>query len=124
MKKATVANEDFRRVLYTGEHLQLVLMTLQPGEEIGAETHEDRDQFFRIEEGSGEIHIDGKANRVEDDFAVIVPAGALHNVVNTGDRPLRLYTIYGPPEHVDGTVHRTKADADAAHEHFDGRTTE
>jgi mannose-6-phosphate isomerase-like protein (cupin superfamily) len=122
--KATVANEDFRRVLYTGEHLQLVLMTLQPGEEIGAETHEDRDQFFRIEEGSGEIHIDGKANRVEDDFAVIVPAGALHNVVNTGDRPLRLYTIYGPPEHVDGTVHRTKADADAAHEHFDGRTTE
>ena len=124
IEKLTIANEDFRRTLYTGKYLQLVLMTLKPGEEIGAETHEDRDQFFRIEEGQGEVWIDGKANRVEDDFAVIVPAGALHNVVNTGDRPLRLYTIYGPPEHVDGTVHRTKAEADAAHEHFDGRTTE
>jgi mannose-6-phosphate isomerase-like protein (cupin superfamily) len=122
--KATVANDLFRRVLYTGQYLQLVLMMLQPGEEIGAETHEDRDQFFRIEEGEGEIHIDGKANRVEEDFAVIVPAGALHNVINTGDRPLRLYTLYGPPEHVEGVIHRTKAEADAAHEHFDGRTTE
>ncbi len=122
--KATVANEDFRRVLYTGQNLQLVLMTLQPGEEIGAETHDDRDQFFRIEEGEGEIHIDGIRNRVEDDFAVIVPAGALHNVVNTGDRPLRMYTIYGPPEHIDAVVHHTKAEADAAHEHFDGKTTE
>jgi mannose-6-phosphate isomerase-like protein (cupin superfamily) len=124
IEQATVDNEDFRRVLYTGSYLQLVLMTLQPGEEIGAETHEDRDQFFRVEEGAGEIHIDGKANKVEDDYAVIVPAGALHNVINTGDMPLRLYTIYGPPEHVDGTVHRTKAEADAGHEHFDGKTTE
>ena len=122
--KATVANEDFRRVLYTGENLQLVLMTLQPGDEIGEETHEDRDQFFRIEEGEGEVHIDGVKNRVEDDFAAIVPAGALHNVVNTGDKPLRLYTIYGPPEHVDGVVHKDKAEADSAHEHFDGKTTE
>ncbi|HEY0626018.1 MAG TPA: cupin domain-containing protein [Allosphingosinicella sp.] len=122
--KATVANDLFRRVLYTGNYLQLVLMTLQPGEEIGEETHDDRDQFFRIEEGTGEIHINGVKNRVEDDFAVIVPAGALHNVVNTGDKPLRLYTIYGPPEHVEGTVHKTKQEADAAHEHFDGRTTE
>ena len=124
IEKATVENDLFRRVLYTGQNIQLVLMTLQPGEEIGAETHDDRDQFFRIEEGEGEIHIDGVKNRVEDDFAVIVPAGALHNVVNTGDKPLRLYTIYGPPEHVDGTVHKTKQEADAAHEHFDGRTTE
>ena len=124
IEEVTVANDDFRRVLYTGQFLQLVLMTLQPGEEIGAETHEDRDQFFRIEEGDGEIHIDGACNRVSDDFAAIVPAGALHNVINTGDRPLRLYTIYGPPEHVDGTVRRTKQQADAAHEHFDGRTTE
>ncbi|MBA3678420.1 MAG: cupin domain-containing protein [Sphingosinicella sp.] len=122
--KATVANEDFRHVLYTGQNLQLVLMTLQPGDEIGSETHDDRDQFFRIEEGEGEIHIDGVKNRVEDDFAVIVPAGALHNVVNTGATPLRMYTIYGPPEHVDAVVHRTKAEADAAHEHFDGKTTE
>lgn len=124
IEKATVENEDFRRTLYTGNYLQLVLMTLQPGEEIGEETHEDRDQFFRVEEGSGEIHIDGVRHRVEDDFAVIVPAGACHNVVNTGSAPLRIYTIYGPPEHVEGVVHKTKAEADAAHEHFDGRTTE
>ena len=124
IEKATVENDDFRRTLYTGNYLQLVLMTLQPGEEIGEETHEDRDQFFRIEEGRGEIHIDGVKNQVEDDYAVIVPAGALHNVVNTGDAPLRIYTIYGPPEHVVGTIHRTKEEADAAHEHFDRRTTE
>jgi mannose-6-phosphate isomerase-like protein (cupin superfamily) len=124
--KATVANEDFRRVLYTGKNLQLVLMTLQPGDEIGEEVHEDRDQFFRIEQGEGEIHIDGTANRVEDDFAVIVPAGARHNVINTGGSPLRLYTIYGPPEHKDGVVHRDKAQADRDHEndHWTGETSE
>jgi len=120
--QATVANEDFRRVLYTGKYLQLVLMTLQPGEEIGSEVHEDHDQFFRIEEGRGEVHVDGKATAIEDDFAVIVPAGARHNVVNTGDVPLRLYTIYGPPEHKHGTVHSTKADEQE--EHFDGQTSE
>jgi mannose-6-phosphate isomerase-like protein (cupin superfamily) len=124
--KATVANEDFRRVLYTGKNLQLVLMTLQPGEEIGEEVHDDRDQFFRIEEGEGEVRIDGVANRVRDDFAVIVPAGASHNVVNTGSAPLRLYTLYGPPEHKDQVVHRDKAQADSDHEndHWDGETTE
>ena len=122
----TVENQDFRRVLYTGKHLQLVLMTLQPGEEIGEEVHDDRDQFFRIEEGHGEIRIDGTANVVEADFAVIVPAGARHNVVNTGKKPLRLYTIYGPPEHRDGVVHKDKAQAGRDHDndHFDGRTTE
>lgn len=120
----TEDNEQFRRVLYTGKYLQLVLMSLNPGEEIGEEVHDDRDQFFRFEEGKGEVIIDGVANPVEDDIAVIVPAGAKHNVRNTGDEPLRLYTIYGPPEHVDGTVHATKAEADASHEHFDGKTTE
>ena len=126
IEKATVENEDFRRVLYTGQHLQLVLMTLQPGEEIGEEVHEDRDQFFRIEEGSGAIDIDGVANKVEADFAVIVPSGARHNVRNTGSSPLRLYTIYGPPEHKDAVVQSTKAEADArhAHEEWDGATTE
>jgi mannose-6-phosphate isomerase-like protein (cupin superfamily) len=124
IERQTIENQDFRRVLYTGKNLQLVLMTLQPGDEIGEEVHDARDQFFRIEEGEGVITIDGVENRVADDFAVIVPAGALHNVINTGDRPLRLYTIYGPPEHIDGTVHRTKQEADSAHEHFDGRTTE
>ena len=124
IEKLTVENTDFRRVLYTGKYLQLVLMTLQPGEEIGAEVHEDHDQFFRIESGSGEVRIDGKATAIKDDDAVIVPAGARHHVVNTGDRPLTLYTLYGPPEHRDGVVHRTKAEADASEEHFDGKTTE
>ena len=126
IEQATVANEDFRRVLYTGRHLQLVLMTLPPGCDIGEEVHDDRDQFFRIEQGEGEIRIDGVANRVEDDFAVIVPAGARHNVVNTGSAPLRLYTLYGPPEHRDGVVHATKDDAERDHDddHWDGGTTE
>ena len=126
IERATLANEDFRRVLYTGRNLQLVTMTLQPGEEIGSEVHEDRDQFFRFEEGQGMVDIDGKANPVEDDFAVIVPAGARHNVRNTGDRPLRFYTLYGPPEHKDGIVQSTKAEAEARHhdEEWDGATTE
>ena len=124
IEKRTVENEDFRRVLYTGHNLQLVLMTLQPGDEIGAEVHDDRDQFFRIEEGSGAIDIDGVENRVQDDFAVIVPAGARHNVRNTGPQPLRLYTIYAPPEHRDGIVRRTKQEAEETEEHFDGKTTE
>ena len=122
--RLTVDNEDFRRVLYTGKHLQLVLMTLQAGEEIGAEVHEDRDQFFRFEEGQGVVDIDGRENPVQDDFAVIVPAGARHNVRNTSNAPLRFYTLYGPPEHKDKIVHRTKEEADAAHEEWDGTTTE
>ena len=126
IERRTVENEDFRRVLYTGQNLQLVLMTLQPGDEIGEEVHEDRDQFFRIEEGAGVIDIDGVENRVEDDFAVIVPAGARHNVRNTGSQPLRLYTIYAPPEHKDGVVQSTKEEADRRHndEEWDGETTE
>lgn len=126
IERNTVDNDDFRRVLYTGAHLQLVLMTLQPGEEIGEEVHDGIDQFFRIEEGEGVIVIDGQDNRVEADFAVIVPSGTRHNVRNTGGRPLRLYTIYGPPEHRDGIVQATKAEADARHhdEEFDGKTTE
>jgi mannose-6-phosphate isomerase-like protein (cupin superfamily) len=126
IERATIANQDFRRVLYTGEHLQLVLMTLPTGCDIGEEVHEDRDQFFRIEEGEGEVRIDGVANAVRNDFAVIVPAGARHNVINTGDGPLRLYTIYGPPEHKDGVVHKDKARAERDHDndHWDGETSE
>ena len=122
----TVDNGDFRRVLYTGKHLQLVLMTLQPGEEIGSEVHDDRDQFFRFEEGQGAVDIDGRENLVMDDFAVIVPAGARHNVRNTGDQPLRFYTLYGPPEHKDKVVQRTKQEAEARHhaEEWDVATTE
>jgi len=120
----TEANDDFRRVLYTGHNLQLVLMAIQPGEEIGEEVHEDRDQFFRIEAGAGEVWIDGLCNKVKADDGIIVPQGARHNVVCSGNETLRLYTIYGPPEHIDGTVHKTCTDANAAHEHFDGKTTE
>ena len=122
----TADNGDFRRVLYTGKHLQLVLMTLQPGEEIGAEVHSDRDQFFRFEQGKGVVDIDGVENRVEDGSGVIVPAGARHNVRNTSDAPLKLYTLYGPPEHLDGITQSTKADAEARHadEEWDGETTE
>jgi mannose-6-phosphate isomerase-like protein (cupin superfamily) len=118
----TEDNDDFRRVLYTGKHLQLVLMALAPGEEIGEEVHDDGDQFFRVEEGEGTVMIDGVEHAIEDDDAVVVPAGARHNVINTGSGPLKLYTVYGPPEHRDGTVHATKADA--REEHFDGKTTE
>ena len=120
----TESNKDFRRVLYTGKHLQLVLMTLQPGEEIGEEVHDTHDQFFRIEKGKGEVWIDGVKTKVKADFAIIVPAGARHNVINTGDKALRLYTLYGPPEHRDGIVRATKAEADASEEHFDGVLTE
>lgn len=120
----TERNSDFRRVLYTGKHLQLVLMALQPGEEIGEEIHEDRDQFFRVEKGNGEIVIDGNRSKIKTEDAMIVPAGAKHNVVNTGDKPLQLYTLYAPPEHGDGVVHITKGDAAASKEHFDGKTTE
>ena len=122
IERATLDNEDYRRVLYTGRHLQLVLMTLQPGEEIGEEVHEDHDQFFRVEKGKGEVWIDGVKTKVKADFAIIVPAGARHNVINTGDKALRLYTLYGPPEHRDGVVAKTKADV--VEEHFDGVLTE
>ena len=120
----TEKNADFRHVLYTGRNMQLVLMALKPGEEIGEEVHEDRDQFFRIEKGKGEVWIDGVRTKIEGDTGIIVPAGARHNVKNTGDKPLQLYTIYAPPEHRDGTVEATKADAQASKEHFDGKTTE
>lgn len=124
IEELTEENTDFRRVLYTGKKMQLVLMALQPGEEIGEEVHDDRDQFFRIEEGEGEVVIDGTRTPVKEDHAIIVPAGARHNLVNTGDEPLLLYTLYAPPEHRDGLVHRTKKDAEAEEEHFDGKTTE
>ena len=126
IERQTTGNNDFRRVLYTGHHLQLVLMTIQPGEEIGAEVHEDRDQFFRFEEGNGQVDIDDNSYAVQDGSGVIVPAGARHNVRNTGSAPLKLYTLYGPPELKDGVVQSTKAEADARHhdEEWDGGTSE
>src|SRR5690606_7472493 len=122
IEELTLNNDLYRKVLYTGKNLQLVLMTLQPGDEIGEEVHEGHDQFFRIDEGEGKVVIAGETHAVSDDDAVMVPAGARHNVINSGDHPLRLYTIYGPPEHRDGVVHATKQDEQE--EHFDGKTTE
>ena len=124
IEKSTVNGSDFRHVLYTGKNMQLVLMALKPGEEIGEEVHPDRDQFFRIEKGEGAVWIDGRETKIVSEMAIIVPAGARHNLKNTGAEPMKLYTLYAPPEHADGTVHVTKADAEGAEEHFDGKTTE
>lgn len=123
IESLAVKNSDFRRVLYTAENCQLVLMALKPKEEIGAEVHK-LDQFFRVEAGSGEAVLDGVRTAIRAGFAVVVPAGANHNIVNTGSVALKLYTIYAPPNHRDGVVHHTRADAEADHEHFDGKTTE
>jgi len=125
LEKETRKNSDFRRVLYTGKNSQLVLMSLKPMEEIGMEVHPHIDQFFRFEAGEGKVLIDGNEYRVKDGDGVIVPAGAKHNVINTSKTSeLKLYTIYSPPEHQDGIVRRTKAEAIANEEEFDGRTTE
>ena len=125
LESETLENSDFRRVLYTGKHSQLVLMSLAPGEEIGMEAHSHLDQFFRFEKGEGKVFIDGNEYNVKDGSVVIVPAGAKHNVMNTSKTaPLKLYTIYSPPEHIDKTVRKTKADAIARPEEFDGKTTE
>ena len=120
IEKATLGNDTFRTVLFTGKHLQMTVMCLQPGEEIGVEKHDDLDQFIRIEEGMGQVQMGSsrddlsEVHDVEDDWAAIIPGGTWHNVVNTGEGQLRLYSIYTPPEHPEGTVHQTKADADAA----------
>jgi mannose-6-phosphate isomerase-like protein (cupin superfamily) len=124
IEDATKRNEDFRRVLFTASHSQLVLMALKPGEEIGTETHR-LDQFIRVESGDGTARLNGKDHPLKDGSALVIPAGTEHNIINRGtERPLKLYTIYSPPEHKDKTIHRTKQDADADKgDHFDGKTT-
>lgn len=125
IEQETVKNDNFRKVLYTGKYSQLVLMTLKPGEEIGEEIHDDVDQFFRIDAGEGKCTIDGNEHEISDGFAIIVPAGAKHNVINTSQgEALKLYTIYSPPHHRDGVMHSTKEEAEKDDEHFDGKTTE
>ena len=115
IERATLKNDDFRRVLFTGPALQLVLMTLRPGEEIGEETHADHDQFIRVEQGTGRVVLDGEGQTLQDDSAVVIPAGVRHNVINTsGDAPLKLYTLYSPPEHAPDAVHHTRAEAETA----------
>jgi mannose-6-phosphate isomerase-like protein (cupin superfamily) len=123
IESIAVKSEEFRSVLYTAKNCQLVVMSLKPKEEIGAEVHK-LDQFFRVEEGTGEAVLDGVATAISPGFAVLVPAGTNHNIVNTGNVPLKLYTLYAPPNHRAGVVHHTRADAEADTEHFDGKTTE
>lgn len=118
-----IRNDDFRRVLYTARHCQLVVMALKPQEEIGAEVHK-LDQFFRVEAGSGEAVLDGVHTPVKAGFAVLVLAGTTHNIINTGNIPLKLYTLYAPPNHRDRVVHHTREQAEADNEHFEGQTTE
>ena len=122
IESAAVANVAFRHVLYTAEHSQLVLMAIPPDGEIGSEVH-TLDQFFRVEAGVGEAILDGVRTPIAAGFAVLVPAGTEHNLVNTGRDPMKLYTLYSPPNHRDGVVHATRADAEADTEHFDGVTT-
>lgn len=123
IEKLTLENEAFRKVLYTAEHSQLVLMSLNLGEEIGEEVH-DVDQFFRIEAGEGEMVINDNRYPLSDGSAVVVPAGAKHNLINKGATKLKLYTIYSPAHHKDGTLHTTKKEGEEKEEHFDGKTTE
>lgn len=124
LEQETVGNADFRRVLYTGKNLQLVLMSIPAGGEIGEEVHAEHDQFLRVDQGAGEAVIDGFTTEISDGWSILVPAGARHNIRNTSVADLKLYTLYAPPEHKDGTVHATVADAMAASEHFDGKTSE
>jgi mannose-6-phosphate isomerase-like protein (cupin superfamily) len=126
IEKATIDNDTFRTVLFTGEHHQLTVMSLAPGEDIGLEVHGHNDQFLRVEQGKARVELGrsedsvDESHEVEDDWAIIVPAGTWHNVVNTGDGELKLYSLYAPPEHPDGTVHRTKAEAEAAEQAHHG----
>jgi mannose-6-phosphate isomerase-like protein (cupin superfamily) len=125
IEQATLENSDFRRVLYTSKHSQLVLMCLQPGEEIGMEVHTENDQFFRFESGHGKCIIDGNEYELKDGDAVVVPVGAKHNIINVSQsEPLKLYTIYSPAHHKDGIVRKTKKDAAENEAEFDGVTTE
>lgn len=123
IERIAIKNSEFRQVLYTARNCQLVVMALEPKGEIGAEVH-TLDQFFRVEEGTGEAVLDGVRTPIHAGFAVLVPAGTKHNIVNTGTVPLKLYTLYAPPNHRDGVVHHRRADAEADSEHFDGKTTE
>jgi mannose-6-phosphate isomerase-like protein (cupin superfamily) len=123
IESIAIKNDEFRQVLYTAKHCQLVVMALKPKEEIGAEVHK-LDQFFRVEEGTGEAVLDGLRTPIHAGYAVVVPAGTNHNIINTGSGPLKLYTLYSPPNHRDGVIHHTRTDADGDNEHFDGKTTE
>lgn len=118
IEQETLTNNNFRRVLFTAPHSQLVLMSLAPNEEIGVEVHANVDQFFRVEQGEGKVVLNGEDQPLSDGTAIVVPAGTEHNVINTGNKALKLYTIYSPPQHKDGTIHKTKAEAIADEEDY------
>lgn len=124
IEESTIANTNFRKVLYTGKYSQLVLMSLKPKEDIGKEVHPDIDQFFRVESGTGKAIINGNEYEITDGFAIVIPAGAEHNIINTGNKDLKVYSIYSPCKHYYNTIHKTKSDAENDKEHFDGKTTE
>jgi len=122
IEQDTENNNFFRKVIFTAKNSQLVLMTLKPNEEIGEEVHENLDQFFRFEKGEGKVILEGEEFEVQDGFVAVIPAGTKHNIINTSStEPLKLYTIYSPPNHQDGTIHETKEIAESANEHFDGK---
>ncbi len=123
IEKISLENENFRKVLYTAQNSQLVVMCLQAGEEIGEEVHQ-LDQFLRVEKGVGKAVLDGVEHVIEDGSAIVVPVGTRHNIINTGSMEMKLYTVYSPPNHRDGVIHATKAQAEADEEHFDGKITE
>ena len=125
IEKTTIGNDNFRKVLYTSKHMQLVLMSLNPNEDIGEEIHEENDQFFRFESGKGKCIIDGNEYQLKDGDVIIVPAGSKHNIINTSsDAQLKMYTIYAPPHHQDGIIAKTKGEAENIVEEFEGKTTE
>ena len=124
IEKLSLENEYFRRVLFTDTNVQLVVMSLMPGEDIGEEVHQ-LDQFIRVEAGEGKSVLDGVEHELKDGYAVVIPKGVRHNIINTSaQRPMKLYTLYAPPNHKDGTVHKTKEEAEASEEHFDGQVTQ
>ena len=123
IESIATSNQNFRHVLYTAKKFQLVVMMLKPKEEIGEEVHKE-DQYFRVEEGCGEVILDGVTTKIEAGFTVLVPAGAKHNIINTSNKPLKLYTLYAPPHHRDGVIHATPEDAEKDDEEYDGKTTE
>lgn len=123
IEQLSLENENFRKVLYTDTRVQLVLMSLAAGEDIGEEVH-DLDQFIRVEKGTGVSVLDGVEHEISDGTAIVIPQGVRHNIINKGDGPMKLYTLYAPPNHKDGTIHKTKAEAEANEEHFDGETSE
>lgn len=122
IEEDTIKNKDFRRVLYTATDCQLVLMSIPPKEDIGEEVHESIDQFIRVEKGKGKAVFNGMEHNIKDGSAFIIPQGTKHNIINTGRSDLKIYTVYSPPNHVKDTIHRTKGEAEAKEEHFDGDT--